>query len=115
MSFLNISNERHGKEAMGIDFTSMKYSNDKYDDNDNMDGDNDICCHCKRPCFGRMILCEQCFEWFHYDCVNIVEGKEPDEFICNNCINKTIKRKKETKRNNGKNSIKKVKVLISIF
>ena len=90
MSLLNSLNRRTGKEAMRHELTSVLFTVDKNNKND-----NDINCFCKKENRGNMILCEKCCGWFHYDCVGITEGKEPDEFFCKNCI---IKNKRNNKR-----------------
>ena len=45
-------------------------------------------CFCKENKDEPMIMCEQCLNWFHYKCVNIVEGKEPEHYFCPDCKNK---------------------------
>ena len=43
-------------------------------------GENEkVYCICQRPCYGKMIECEKCKEWFHLKCVGIEEGEEPDD------------------------------------
>ena len=71
------------------------------------DGDfleHEIFCKCKRQCFGKMIECENCGEWFHYECVKIKEGYEPKEWYCEDCVEKkpkkTEKQKKKKKSHN---------------
>ena len=71
------------------------------------DGDpprQEIFCKCKRPSFGKMIECENCKEWFHYECVKIKEGYEPREWYCEDCVEKkpkkTEKQKKKKKSHN---------------
>jgi hypothetical protein len=71
------------------------------------DGDIDkqeIYCKCKRPSFGKMIECERCKEWFHYECVKLPETLEPKVWYCASCIEKKNekleKQKKKKKINN---------------
>ena len=92
MSFLNSLNARNDIETMRNDLISLQFSGHKVNENDN---DNDKYCYCKKDCYGNMILCEKCCGWFHYDCARIIEGKEPNQFICNNCI---INNKRKNKR-----------------
>ena len=54
----------------------------------NAEEDNEIHCICHGTSYGPMIMCEMCEEWFHYSCVGIQEGKEPDHFYCVQCLNK---------------------------
>ena len=67
------------------------------------DINNEEVCICKGNCFGKMIACEECFEWYHYDCVGIKENEEPDNWICDTCKNK-IRVKNNKKRKNAKKS-----------
>ena len=46
------------------------------------EGENKIYCKCKGPSYGQMIECETCGEWFHYKCVGIQIGSEPNEWYC---------------------------------
>ena len=32
-----------------------------------------------------MLLCDDCHEWYHYDCIKISEKKAPDQYICKDC------------------------------
>ena len=90
MSLLNSLIGRAGKEAMRHELTSGLFSYDK-----DIKNDNDRNCYCKKENRGKMILCEKCCGWFHYDCAGITEGKEPNEFFCKICI---IKNKGKNKR-----------------
>ncbi len=51
-----------------------------------------------------MIECENCGEWFHYECVKMKEGYEPKEWYCEDCVEKkpkkTEKQKKKKKSHN---------------
>lgn len=44
----------------------------------------DVYCKCKRESYGKMIQCDNpnCAEWFHYECIGIKEGNEPEEWYC---------------------------------
>ena len=44
----------------------------------------DVYCKCKRESYGKMIQCDnpQCADWFHYECIGIKEGDEPEEWYC---------------------------------
>ena len=69
----------------------------------NIDEDNQLHCKCKKPSYGKMIECEKCYEWFHYICVGIEEGKEPEHYFCEECAesmndNKNKKREKNNKK-----------------
>ncbi len=79
----NSSEERDQKGSIiinkGICFSRFGFPNNK---------DGFEFCICKKPCFGRMIECDQCYNWFYYDYVGIIEGKEPDEWVCNRCKHK---------------------------
>ena len=54
-------------------------------------------CKCRGPGYGEMIECENCKEWFHYDCVNMTVGNEPNEWYCEDCIKKLKKSEKSEK------------------
>ena len=62
----------------------------EYSEENQLNGeeDNEIHCTCKGTSYGLMIMCEQCLKWFHYKCVNIVEGKEPEHYFCADCLTK---------------------------
>ena len=62
----------------------------------NLEEDNKDYCFCKQNKDEPMIMCEQCLNWFHYSCVGVVEGNEPDNYYCPSCENK----KKEDNNNN---------------
>ena len=47
--------------------------------------ENNISCFCGKPNYGKMIECEKCFKWFHYNCVGIKENYEPNTWYCENC------------------------------
>lgn len=65
----------------------------------------DVFCICRKQCFGNMIQCDRCKEWYHYECVNIAEGNEPKEqnWYCQFCDTKT-KTQKKTKKKKKLNS-----------
>ena len=56
-----------------------------------------VYCKCRKPSFGEMIECDQCKEWFHYECVDIDEDNVPEDWICEECEKKSKKKKKVTK------------------
>ena len=76
----------------------------------NKDNEDDInneeVCICKRNCFGKMIACEECFEWYHYDCVGIKENEEPDNWICDTCKNMIRVKKNKKRKSSQKSSVK---------
>ena len=87
--------------------SNSKYSSEKVNRNESseikkdneIDVNNETVCICKRNCFGKMIACDECFEWFHYECVGIKEDEEPDSWICETCKNKNrIKNDKKKKK-----------------
>ena len=43
-----------------------------------------VYCKCKKESYGKMIQCDnpQCAEWFHYECIGIKEGEEPEKWYC---------------------------------
>ena len=54
------------------------------------DSCEDLYCFCQGGDFGQMIGCDNIdcpFQWFHFQCVNIVEVPEGDRY-CPHCINK---------------------------
>ena len=65
--------------------------------------DTEIHCICHGTSYGPMIMCEICFEWFHYSCVGIQEGKEPEHFYCNDCLSK-MESNNDNKSNNIENT-----------
>jgi hypothetical protein len=86
MSFNNSANEGNRNESIEINI-----------DNDN-DLDNNTYCICKRNCYGKMIACDECYNWFHFGCVGINENEEPENWICNSCkITNSIKNEKKGK------------------
>ena len=72
-------------------------------------GENEkVYCTCQGPCYGKMIECEKCKEWFHLKCVGIEEGKEPDVndcWFCKKCSsenkNKKLEKPKKKKKVHG--------------
>ena len=58
----------------------------------------EVYCKCKRPSFGKMIECEDCEEWFHYECVVIKEVSEPKDWYCEKCIEKKEKKSEKPKK-----------------
>ena len=65
------------------------------------DGENAkpvLYCKCKQPSFGEMIESDRCGEWFHYKCVHIEIGKEPQEWFCEDCEKKNKKTDKPKKK-----------------
>ena len=73
------------------------------DMNYNAEEDNEIHCICHGTSYGPMIMCEICEEWFHYSCVGIQEGKEPENFYCADCLTK-MESNNDNKTNNLENS-----------
>jgi hypothetical protein len=69
-------------------------------------GENEkVYCTCQGPCYGKMIECEKCKEWFHLRCVGIEEGQEPDDndcWFCKKCSsenkNKKLEKPKKKKK-----------------
>jgi len=57
----------------------------------------EVFCTCKRQSFGKMIACEKCGRWFHFECVGIAENNEPDKWFCIDCqaLNNNVKKKKK--------------------
>jgi len=48
--------------------------------------DAKLYCLCRQPEDGRfMICCDVCDNWFHDECVGIVEGDHAGEYICPSC------------------------------
>ena len=79
--------------------TSPEYSDE--DVHRKSEGENakpEIYCKCKRPSFGKMIECERCKEWFHYECVKLTEGFEPMVWYCEDCIEKKNKKLEKQKK-----------------
>lgn len=51
-------------------------------------------CICRKPYDNRaMIACDECDEWYHFDCINLI-GPPPETFFCPAC-----------RPNNGEESI----------
>ena len=42
-------------------------------------------CNCMNRGTGDMVLCENCFEWYHQKCVNYHPKEENEEFVCGYC------------------------------
>ena len=58
----------------------------------------EVFCTCQRQSFGKMIACEKCGRWFHFECVGIAENNEPEKWFCVDCealINNNVKKKKK--------------------
>ena len=61
--------------------------------------DNEVHCICGGTSYGDMIECDDCGKWFHYECVGITKGQEPETWSCINCKdNKPNKKKKKEKK-----------------
>ena len=80
---------------------SRSKSNEKEEedeeDEEEEKGEKKVHCICRKHSFGNMIECDQCKEWFHYECVNIDEDNVPEEWTCQECEKKLKKKKKGTK------------------
>ena len=47
-----------------------------------------IYCSCRLPKSGKMIMCENCAEWFHKECVKTAPAvwkKKEEQWFCVNC------------------------------
>jgi predicted nucleic acid-binding Zn ribbon protein len=57
----------------------------------------DVYCKCKKESYGKMIQCENpdCGEWFHYECIGIKEGNEPEEWYCSEKCKENVKKMKK--------------------
>ena len=67
----------------------------------NGEKEKEVYCTCKGPCYGKMIECEKCKEWFHLKCVGIEEGQEPDDndcWFCIKCRESKTKKLEKTKK-----------------
>ena len=61
--------------------------------------ENEVHCICNGASYGDMIECDDCGKWFHYECVGITKGQEPETWSCINCKdNKPNKKKKKEKK-----------------
>ncbi|XP_031503596.1 lysine-specific demethylase JMJ17 isoform X3 [Nymphaea colorata] len=50
-----------------------------------LDSSSILYCICRKPYDERpMIACDQCDEWYHFDCINL-QGPPPDKFFCRAC------------------------------
>ena len=48
-----------------------------------------VYCTCRRPHDGtKMIKCLNCSVWFHPNCLCVVDGHIPSEFLCECCMTK---------------------------
>ena len=73
------------------------------DMNKNAEEDKEVHCICHGTSYGLMIMCEICEKWFHFSCVGIKEGKEPEKFYCADCLTK-MESNNDNKTNNLENS-----------
>ena len=76
--------------------SSNKKNKSKSNKND-LEEEKKVYCICRKNSFGNMIECDECKEWFHYDCVGIDEDNVPEEWNCEECEKKLKKKKKTTK------------------
>ncbi|KAF3772272.1 Transcription initiation factor TFIID subunit 3 [Nymphaea thermarum] len=50
-----------------------------------LDSSSILYCICRKPYDERpMLACDQCDEWYHFDCINL-QGPPPDKFLCRAC------------------------------
>nr|XP_029715961.1 putative mediator of RNA polymerase II transcription subunit 12 [Aedes albopictus] len=46
-----------------------------------------VCRRTDKDCTnGRMVQCDECDEWFHYDCVNVNDSIRNSDWSCNECV-----------------------------
>ena len=97
------------KKSRGRSLKNKKNKEELTTESSNKNLDNiklDVYCKCKRESYGKMIQCENpdCGEWFHYECIGIKEGSEPEEWYCS----EKCKRSRE-KSNSHEKALKKVR------
>ena len=51
--------------------------------------DDRLWCFCRQPHNNQMMICfDKCDDWFHGECVNVIEPMdENEEWVCPNCTN----------------------------
>ncbi|XP_058816619.1 uncharacterized protein LOC131679884 [Topomyia yanbarensis] len=47
------------------------------------------CALCQSEDNSRMVCCDQCHKWYHFDCVEVTEDVADHEWSCTNCVNPT--------------------------
>ncbi|XP_055612667.1 uncharacterized protein LOC129759277 [Uranotaenia lowii] len=56
--------------------------------------DGESCGLCRGVDTSRMVQCDECDKWFHYDCVNVDDSIEHKDWSCNSCVRKSLEREK---------------------
>ena len=79
------TNRPNKKKTKKGNLDKIEYSEDNQL---NLEEENKDYCFCKENKDEPMIMCEQCLNWFHYSCVNVKEGNEPENYYCPSCENK---------------------------
>lgn len=50
-----------------------------------------VCRRTDKDCTnGRMVQCDECDEWFHYDCVNVNDSIRNSDWSCNECVRTSL-------------------------
>ncbi|XP_055614660.1 probable basic-leucine zipper transcription factor R [Uranotaenia lowii] len=62
-------------------------------------GEGKNCGTCDRTDTSRMVQCDSCDTWFHYECVNVNDNIEHEDWICNKCIRKQLEKERITLKN----------------
>ncbi|XP_058839467.1 uncharacterized protein LOC131694941 [Topomyia yanbarensis] len=52
------------------------------------------CGTCRRLDYSRMVQCDDCDVWFHYECVNVEDSIRDRDWSCNGCIRKSLEQER---------------------
>ena len=104
-NFLNKKTKRNNQKPINKDDSKI-FEEILYNEED----DDQAYCICKTKSKGRMIMCDNCQNWFHFKCMGLDENSNPNEFYCNACSEDNKENKENNNSsNNSNNNNKKTK------
>nr|XP_029709921.1 hepatoma-derived growth factor-related protein 2-like [Aedes albopictus] len=61
---------------------------------DSPGGEGESCGTCRRVDNSRMVQCDECDIWFHYDCVNVNDSIRSRDWSCNGCVRTVLEKQR---------------------
>ncbi|XP_053686561.1 uncharacterized protein LOC128736105 [Sabethes cyaneus] len=56
------------------------------------------CGACRQVDNSRMVQCDECDEWYHYDCVNVNDSIQDKDWSCNGCVRTSLEKERASLR-----------------